>query len=369
MVVLDTGSTDDTISIAREAGCLTIPVGNRFLHEVSEEEANAANAVNVLSGEPAIVTAGQRYFDFASARNFAASMSPTDFIAMPDCDEVYTTLDLDRIEDGIQHGVQQFSYPFVFAHLPDGRPGLQFIHSKFYDRRILEWKGIVHECLFPTGEPARCVTVGQDMIHLEHFQNPSTNRSQYMVGLAIGLLKVANDRNTHYLARELFYTGRYQSAIRLFQRHIEMNGWVPEQARSMIMIGDCYAELSDRIMRETNGTPTKESRSHDELSISWWTKSFSTFLSREPILRIATHYWKRDDKERAAVYAIASLQVQKPSVYFVMEREYGSYPHELLYWAFFYLGRIEEAKKHHDLALAFEPMNPKYIHDYKFFTA
>ena len=45
----------------------------------------------------------RRLFDFAAARNYAADLASNDFISMPDCDEVFTKLDIDRVESEIKN--------------------------------------------------------------------------------------------------------------------------------------------------------------------------------------------------------------------------------------------------------------------------
>jgi hypothetical protein len=37
-------------------------------------------------------------------------------IAMPDCDEIYTKLDIDVINEHIKNNAEQFEYEFVFSH-------------------------------------------------------------------------------------------------------------------------------------------------------------------------------------------------------------------------------------------------------------
>jgi glycosyltransferase involved in cell wall biosynthesis len=149
IIVVDTGSTDETVAIAKTLGCTSCPVGNRFQHVITPEQAKDINEKFVVLGEAPIVKENERLFDYAAARNYAASLSGRDFVFMPDCDEILTALDLDAIEKAIAEGAERFEYNFVFSHDEFGREALKFLHSKFYDRRKLAWRGIVHECLFP----------------------------------------------------------------------------------------------------------------------------------------------------------------------------------------------------------------------------
>jgi len=85
IVYVDTGSTDTTSTIAREYGCIVEEVGEKFITTIDSELANKINKKFIVDGEKEIVKEGDRLFDYSSARNYAASLSPTDFVAMPDC--------------------------------------------------------------------------------------------------------------------------------------------------------------------------------------------------------------------------------------------------------------------------------------------
>src|SRR3972149_3140583 len=72
--VLDTGSTDNTVELARSFGCIVKEVGAKYVHIITEEESKAINERFIVENEMPIVLPGERYFDFASARNEAVSM-------------------------------------------------------------------------------------------------------------------------------------------------------------------------------------------------------------------------------------------------------------------------------------------------------
>lgn len=242
IILVDTGSTDGTPDIARELGCKVNEAGTRFLHTMDEHTANHINALFIEGGDSPIVVAGDTNFDYSAARNYAAALAENDMIATPDCDEIYTKLDLDKICQAITDGVEQLEYNFVFSHDVEGNEVVKFLHCKFYDRRKLHWTGIIHEIL--TGNANRQF-FQEDVIKLEHWQNVETNRGHYLKGLALScLLEPDNDRNAHYFGRELLYTGRYASAIKQLERHVAMDRWPAERAESLIFIGDCYLNIT-----------------------------------------------------------------------------------------------------------------------------
>lgn len=344
IVVLDTGSTDKTVEIARAMGCKVEEVGERFMKAIDEGTAEKINARFIVEGEAPIVKGGDRLFQFHEARNYAASLAKNDMVAMPDCDEVYTLIDIDVIDARIRTGVDNFVYNFVYSHFPDGSRMVQFDHSKFYNRKKIRWDGVVHEVL-QNLEPARLERVNEDVILLEHFQNHETNRGGYMVGLALDCYEnPTKDRQSHYLGRELHWSGRHRSAIKELERHIAMNAWEPERARSMLFLGECSQALGDEVK-----------------ALSWWTQSFAGFACREPIMKIAEHYQAKNDHARTAAYVAAALSVRKDNRYFVDEKLYGAYPHDMMVWALLPLGRYDEARPHFLRCLELEPTNPRFL--------
>lgn len=250
--LVDTGSTDNTAQIARDWGCVVEEVGDKFRITVDEKLANDINNFFVEEGEEAVVKAGQSLFDFASARNYSAHLASNDHIMWMDADECITSFDMESINKHIRLGVDQFEYLFTFSHDQYGKADVEFIQSKMHNKSKIQWKGIIHEILLPKDDIdkdtiAPIVRLPQEVYHLEHFQNPETNRGGYLTGLAVDCFKnLTNDRNSHYFARELRWNGRPKSAIKEFLRHLTISWWPAERGQSMIFIGDALIDLANK---------------------------------------------------------------------------------------------------------------------------
>ena len=344
IIYVDTGSTDKTVKVA-EKMCKVYEEGDKFVTTIDKK---LAKDINKFFGAD-VVKEGEKLFDYSSARNYAAGLAENDMVAMPDCDEVYTSLNLDHVNKVIKDGCEQLEYNFVFSHDEYGREAVKFRHCKFYNRKKLKWVGMVHEVL--SGE-AKKEYLGEEYIKLEHYQNHDTDRSRYLTGLALDCyLNQKNDRNSHYLGRELLWRGFTEAAIKELKRHLEISWWGAEKSQSMIYIGQAYEKLEK-----------------PEKSVEWWNKSIVQDCSRrEPFMVLADYYFKQNDPQRVACYAGAALQILDNGFYANNMAYYRETPHELMYWALWELDSKAESKHHHAMAMFYAPLKAKYLHDARFY--
>lgn len=362
IVVVDTGSTDNTVSIAKKLGCKVHSVGDRFLTKITPQMAKSINAFVLDKDKPKIVKPGDKQFDFSRARNFAAKLASNDFVFMPDCDEVFTKFDTHKISEIIKGGVNQLEYNFVYSHDENGSPLVQFMHSKAYDRTKMKWVGIIHEVLSHDVKNATRAFLPPDIIHLEHFQNPETDRGHYLKGLALSVLQEPdNDRNLHYFGRELYYQGYYKSAITQLIDHVNLANnkynktydtfLKKEASQSYIYMGYCYGNL---------GLPIEQMM------------QFSLAImkapdQRAPYLRMAEFYQHNNQWSAAKAFAIGALQIPKDDFYANNEKDFTTGPHEILYLAGGYTGDISLARYHLGKCLEFEPKNQTYLSHIKYY--
>ncbi len=352
--VLDTGSTDGTADVARSLGCRVKEVGTIFRHEITAERAKEINDRFIVENEAPILTAGESYFDFASARNAANAMADCDMVCTMDCDEVITRMDIDKINQYIRDGFTQFEYHFVFSHQPDGSELIKFIQSKFYSRVKCNWVGIIHEMVtnLDSSNPSKIKLLEEHEFKLEHWQNEATNRTGYLRGLAIDCFDhQEKDRNSHYFAREMWWTGRPWSAAKEFKRHIEMNKWPAEKAESMLFLADIHGAMEK-----------------PEEQLYWCHRAIDTEPNRrEGLLKLAQIYRRWNQPVPANFYATAALELPWYPFYGADKRFYTNEPHEILYWAKGWMGDIPGARKHLLKCLEYQRENPVYLRDTQFY--
>ncbi len=353
VILLDTGSNDGTPELARSLGCKVTEVGEKYVITIDENLAKEINERFIVEGEEPIAKGGDKVFNFSGARNEVAGLASNDIVSFADCDEAFTCLDIDTIDQKIKDGVGQFEYNFVFAHDIYGAESIKFIQSKMYDWRKLQWTNIIHEVLFPIGDGnIKKEFLPENIFKLEHWQNPSQNREHYPLGLALDCLKnPENDRNSHYCARDLFWHNRPKSAIKEFERHIAMNRWPAEKAQSMIFIGDCYGQLNQ---------PEKQ--------VEWYNKAFYIDCNRrESLIKLARFYHHNNNPQATAVYAVGTMEILWNGYYANDRGHYTFEPHEHLYWAKGWMGNISGAQTNILKALEYQPLNSTYLRDLKYY--
>jgi len=362
--VYDTGSTDDTVAVARARGCLVKEVGSKHVHVLSKEESDAINAPFVHTGEAPIVYPGATYFNFAEARNAAVAEIPdTDYVFCPDADETVTHLDHDKINEFIKEGYTHFKYTWVCVHDPFGGDLVTQIQCKFYDRRAVEWRGRVHELATPKeGVVPKVKLLDEMVLRLDHWQNYETTRT-YLIGLAVDCFKdPTNDRNSHYLAREMKWNGRPRGALEEFKRQLTLapaseadREWLPPFAprkiESMIYISEIL----------------KDQGKLDE-ELDWVHRAMILEPTRrEPVYRLAQIYQARSLPIAAKAYAAAAAVFDWDWTYGTNRALFAAQPREILYWACGWTGDLEGARKYILECLALNRSNPIYIRDTQYY--
>lgn len=298
--VLDTGSTDATVSRLRALGATV-------------EEAAISP------------------WRFDTARNRSLDMVPqdADICVCTDLDEVFSPGWRAQLEKAWHAGAQQARYKYVWSFREDGSEGTVFYIDKIHARNGFFWKNPVHEVLCcQAGEPERVLI--EDM-QLNHHPDAEKSRAQYLPLLELAVQEdPSNDRNMHYLGREYMFHGRWDDCIRTLKRHLRLPSatWRDERCASLRFIARAYGEKGSAydqeryLLRAAGEAPSL----------------------REPWLDLARFAYAQGDWEGVLCYCRRALRiVDRPRTYISEEASYGSLPYDLLSLAYFHLGMYQQA--------------------------
>lgn len=204
-VVVDTGSTDRTIEIAKSYGA---EVYYDFIW----------------------------IDDFQAAANHAKSKLTTSWVLSIDCDEVLLT-GIDSVREAISK-----AQDVVRVHMVAEGAKTDFGFGRlFRNTPDIYWVSPIHKHLNIPGEGEE---VGNVSIRFgyspAHLLDP--DRSLRMLERAVET-EEHPVRNLYYLAREYWYKKRFQDAIDAFKRYEKVAHWQAELADAYLIMSQCYAAL------------------------------------------------------------------------------------------------------------------------------
>ena len=211
IIIVDTGSTDSTIKIAKN-----------FTDKVFHFTWND---------------------NFADARNFSFSHATCDYIMWLDADDIVpesTLSKLNKLKPTMTADVYMLKYAVSFLN---AKPSFCF-----YRERILKnckdciWQGCVHECITPFGKVERLD------INIEHrklkLSDPDRNLKIYKKTLRTRPL---NPREQYYYSRELFDHKQYQKCITEMRKFTSSKqGWIENVIDGYYIIAQCYNKLNNK---------------------------------------------------------------------------------------------------------------------------
>ena len=220
IVVLDTGSTDNTVKL--------------------------------LSSLPKVIVQ-QKIIEpwrFDVARNESIKLIPhdTDICVCTDLDEILREGWAAKLKSCWYNGATRGKYTYIWSFDDIGRPAVTFTYEKIHTRNDYEWHHAVHEVL-------RKITPGEENsviipdIILEHHPDPNKSRGDYLRLLKIDVdEKPEDDRARHYYARELMFNGQNEEAIKQFIIHLNLPKatWQPERCASMRYIAKCSSDFKEK---------------------------------------------------------------------------------------------------------------------------
>jgi glycosyltransferase involved in cell wall biosynthesis len=203
IVVVDTGSVDNTVQLANEMAAT-------------------------------VFTDYQWNNDFAEARNHALSKCTGDWVLSIDADEVLNT-DILYIRQLLEAATpEQLHFSVEMRHDKTGQT--HHLPRLLRNNGSVTWQGIAHETLFPVQANLTniLITYGYSTAHdLDPDRMLRILKGIYQKGNATA-------RDIYYLAREHYYRSHWQTAQELFAECCGKSTWIPEKADAYLYRARCY---------------------------------------------------------------------------------------------------------------------------------
>lgn len=274
-LIVDTGSTDNTVHVAELAGC----------------------HVAKINVSP---------WRFDDARNAALALIPQDIdmCVSLDADEVLVPGWRDHLES-LPENVTRPRYKYVWSWNPDGSEGITFYRDHIHRRHGYRWKHPVHEILIPVGEEVQAYCG----LEVHHHPDSTKSRGQYLPLLELAVKEnPGDDRNQFYLGREFMFYGQHEKAVPHLLKHLELSTWAAERSASMRYLGKATGFREHWGLRACAEAPER----------------------REPWVDLAQFYYETKNWSGCLAAAIRALSiVDKPLEYLCEPDSWGSLPYDL----------------------------------------
>jgi hypothetical protein len=354
VLVLDTGSEDDTCEVAAAALCRVVREPKRFGGRLSARQAEKIDAAFARGGEAPLFAVGERLFHFARAREHAMSLARHDFQLAIDGGDQVDRIDVDFL-DSVARSRKFGGMQFETRVRTTAGWSLE-VRDRFCDRRAMGWRGRSHECLDPR-PPGADLTIGalsRDQLLVSHHSDLGKSRTYLLAGTALdALAEPRMHRWRYFLARGLAARGSFKSGLEVALALDRPS--VPPSVRSAAL---CFAA---RCVAGSHGSLDGSlAGSKEQADALLFRAAVRDSSRRDPLLRLASRRLSEGDLQGAVSFASAALAVPARVSVSEPEENFTTRPHAILYWALLWLGRRDEAKVHFDICRSLDPANPEY---------
>ena len=225
VAILDTGSTDNTI-------------------ELCKETLNVSQKPYLIRTEPFKNFGHSRTASFHCAQSLCAKLEwdPTTTYAL--------AVDADMV----------ICPQPAFYHYPLKVNGYNLIqengHLKYYNMRLMKcshpWKcvGATHE--YWSGDPTE--KIPYEIFHIDDRNDGGCKSDKFDRDVRLLTQEIQEDpkngRAHYYLGQSLKDLGRFDEAIEMFKKRIELGGWIEEVWYAHLQIGRCYDHKGDELLME-----------------------------------------------------------------------------------------------------------------------
>lgn len=329
VLVLDTGSTDNTMEHLRSLGAIV------FKFEYDK-------------------------WRFDVSRNDILKLCPpdTDIFVSTDLDEVFEEGWAQILRDNWDKKYERAIYKYSWSHLSNGADGRVFQYDKIHNKNW-EWRYPVHEILWNKKTDSNLyssdVTLNLfDKIHLHHYPDKSKSRASYLPLLEQRAEENPNDYyGLIYLGHEYYYRRLYDKSIKTLKKVIsnfigKVNMTSVELASCYLFMGDCHKELGNL----------------SEAISSYTTAIAIDKTYREPYLNMAKLYLDQKEYELAIHYAKSALHNSiRHYTWLEKDLSWTHEPYDILAIASFYAGHKRDSLAYSIKAYSYEQTDERLLNN------
>lgn len=323
MIIIDTGSTDNTKKIAQQ-----------YTQKVYDYK---------------------WVDDFSAARNFAFSKATKDFIFWLDADDIVFDKEqqkLKELKNKLDPRIDAVSMNYILQHDDYGNPAFYFRRYRLVKRsNHFQWIGAVHEYLQIGGKTYDADIAIVHRKEEKNQQHVTTDRNLKIYENRLKKGDTFSPRDMYYFANELKDHKQYDKAILYYQMFLKNEaGWVEDKIRACLNLADIYKQDDDSYRLETI------------------LKTFSYDIPRpEACCKLGDYFTEKNLHYLAIHWYKQALEIDFTPQGFHFEAFETWYPHLSLVAAYWRVGKYEKSLEHHAIVKKMRPNDPKILYNEKFF--
>lgn len=179
--------------------------------------------------------------DFAAARNYVCEKASMDYWMWLDADDVLPEKSIEELKElkqTLSSDVDVVMMKYVTGFDEKGKESFSYYRERLLKNQAgFTWEGRVHEAVTPKGN------ILYLPIEIEHRKigKGDVNRNLHIYENMLRNGERLNPRNQFYYGRELYYHGRYEEAIAVFQEFIlQSDGWKENKIEACLQMAFCY---------------------------------------------------------------------------------------------------------------------------------
>lgn len=313
--IVDTGSTDGTVDIARQY------TERVFFFEWTGK--------------------------FKDARNESFKYATKDYIFYLDADDVLLEQDREKLKtlkETLDPKVDSVSMYYNAGVDEYNNVTLQYRRNRLVKRsRNFQWKGDAHNFLEVSG-----YIINSDVAVTHKKSSHATGRNLSIYKRKIKNGEAFSPRDYFYYGNELRENGHYKEAIENYTKHIQTNGWVEDKVYSCINRADCYRFLGE---------------ADNELASLFESFRFSKTPRAETCSRIGFHFQQKRDFDAAIYwYELAIKTEHDPNRWSFTYPAYATwYPHLQLCVCYYNKNDLQKSYEHNEKAREYRPQDDRIL--------
>lgn len=319
IVVVDTGSTDETKKIAKK-------YTNDVFSYVWKD-------------------------DFSKARNYSFSKAKCDYVMWLDADDFITQENIEKIKELKQNDtdVDVFMLKYEMGFDQNDKPCFVFYRERILKRsKNFKWQGFIHEAISPSG---KIEYVDISIQHRKIKSEPKRNINMFRQAIKNGIK--FSPREQYYYARELYYNGHYKKAILNFKKHLNMNDpYYANVQGSILLLCECLLYVGK----------TQQAK-------KYIFKAFEKFNPTSEMCCMAGNIFEKLGGFECSIFWYESALVCGEQKHGFVREEFSNFvPFMKLTYLYYKVGDFQKSKKYHEKAKEIRPDNQNVLFNQQFFN-